>query len=203
MSETPDTPEPIAYQQPLEMLRTVSQRLLDRQMPATQSRLDELYTHLKGAIGDICDQVTRQVSEALSLSRDNFPEEAEQVQQVVSEVQAEVEQALAEVKETFFAARSFQELQANLGDLSLFESRLSTSMLRLEEAVNVAEQPEIYGGKAFEPAPSLTEAVEHLSIGLEHVAAHLKSGEKESLERALEAVEQAQKGLQAALAEMG
>lgn len=197
-----ETPEPIPYQQPLEMLRSLSQRLLDRQTPTTQSRLDDLYGHLKGAIGDICDQVSRQVGEALTLSRENFPDEAEHVQTVVAEVQSEVELALNEVKETFFAARSFQELQNSLGDLSLFESRLHTSMLRLEEAVNLAEQPEIYGGKQFSPPPSLPEAVEHLSLGLEHISAHLKSGEKEPLERALEAVEQAKVGLLAALAEM-
>ena len=38
--------------QPLTILRDVSQRLLQRQIPSTQGRLDELYSHISGAIAD-------------------------------------------------------------------------------------------------------------------------------------------------------
>ena len=116
-------------------------------------------------------------------------------------MQEELQEALGEIKQSFFAAASFQECEARLPNLALFESRLEKSLLRLEEAVNMVDNPEVFGLSTYLPAPTIPEALESLAEGLDHIHAHLQDGNKEPLRLALEAVQKAQLGLSAALAQ--
>lgn len=194
--------------QPLEILRSTTRRLMDRQIPATSTRLEEMYAHLRGSIGDILDGVARQVSRALQLARENAADEdaqtaetIEAAQQLIGEAQEEIEDALAQVKESFFSASSFTELQERLPNLGLFENRLEGAMLRVEQALTMTNDPEVFGVGSFVPAPSVPEALEALAEGLDQIQLHLQDGDKEPLRRALEAVNRAQLGLTAALAD--
>ena len=209
MSEVEE--EQIELHQPLEILRSTARRLMERQIPASATRLEELYAHLKGAVADSLDQVTRHVTQALELTRASLPDEGEGDQQaaavvdrahgLLSEVQDELEEALGEIKDSFFSAHSFQECEARLPNLALFESRLEKSMLRLEQAVAMVDDPELYGLSAYEPVPSVTDALEALAEGLDHIQQHLVEGDREALKRALESVNKAQLGISAALNE--
>lgn len=194
--------------QPLEILRSTTRRLMDRQIPATSTRLEEMYAHLRGSIGDILDGVARQVSHALQLARENAADEdaqtaetIEAAQQLIGEAQEEIEDALTQVKESFFSASSFTELQERLPNLGLFENRLEGAMLRVEQALMMTNDPEVFGAGSFVPAPSVPEALEALAEGLDQIQLHLQDGDKEPLRRALEAVNRAQLGLTAALAD--
>lgn len=209
MSENDD--EKLELHQPLEILRSTVRRLMDRQIPATSNRLDEMYSHLNGAIGDSLDRVSNYISRSLQLTQENLPDDVaadseaagvvEQARDLLADVQDELKSALGEIKQSFFAASSFQECEARLPNLALFESRLEKSLLRLEEAVAMVDDPELYGGVVFEPAPTVTDAVEALAQGLEQIHLHLQDGNKEPLRLALESVQRAQQGLVAALAE--
>ncbi|MBT9582279.1 hypothetical protein IV102_02950 [bacterium] len=206
-----DEEEQIELHQPLEILRSTARRLMERQIPASPGKLEEMYSHLKGAIGDSIDQVSSHISRALALTQDNLPEDipvdseagqvVQQAELVLAEVQEELQEALAQIKQSFFAAASFQECEARLPNLALFESRLEKSLLRLEEAVTMVDNPDIFGLSTYEPAPTIPEALEALAEGLDHIHAHLQDGNKEPLRLALEAVQKAQIGLSAALAQ--
>ena len=203
--------EPLDLHQPLEILRSTASRLMDRRIPATASRLDEIYAHLKGAVGDSLDRVSEHINHALQFTLENLPDEAppdseaahtvEAAQHMLSAVQEELQQALNDIKESFFSASSFQECEANLPQLALFESRLEGGLLRLQQAVTMVDDPELFGPPTFEPAPSLSEALEAMALALEFVHVHLQDGDKQPLRQALEAVEKARLGLSAALAQ--
>lgn len=203
-------PESWELHQPLEILRTTTRRLLDRQIPATSARLEEIYAHLRGAVGDVLDGAGRQVSRALELARENLGESGDHAEAaetlqaaelMLSEVQTEITEAFAQVKDSFFAAHSFQELQERLPNLTLFESRLEGALLRLEQALTMSRDPELFPMNAYVPVPSVPEALEALAESLQEIELHLKDGDKEPLRRALEAINRAQLGLTAALAE--
>lgn len=198
--------ERLEIQQPLEILRSSARRLMDRQIPASANKLEELYSHIKGAIADSVDTVSAYVSRSLLLARENFPEDLDPdtlgaAQAAVEEVQSELQDALSQVKETFFSATSFQECEARLPNLALFESRLEGSLLRLEQAVAMADDPEHFGPPGYVPVPTISDALEALGDSLEQIHRHMHDGSKEPLRRALESVRRAQIGLSAALAE--
>lgn len=209
--EGEDQNEPLDLQQPLEILRSTARRLMDRQIPASSNRLEEMYSHLRGAVGDVIDLVSQRVSQSLQLARDNQPEvpaegeAAETValaQEILTEVQEEMQSALDDIKASFFSATNFQECEARLPDLALFEARLEGSLMRLEQAVQMTDDPELFGSPpGFVPAPSLPEALQHIAEALEHVELHLRDGDKSLIEQALTALGRAQNGLQAALVE--
>lgn len=204
MQET-DT-EKLEIQQPLEILRSSARRLMDRQMPASTSKLEEIFAHIKGAVADSVDTVSAYVTRSLQLARENFPEDLEPevlhaAESAVAEVQTELQDALSQVKDTFFAATSFQECEARLPNLALFESRLEGGLLRLEQAVDMANDPEFRGTPQFVPVPTISDALEALGESLEQIQLHMKDGSKEPLRLALEQVRRAQIGLSAALAE--
>ncbi len=197
-----DDAEKLNIQQPLEILRTSARRLMDRQMPV---RLEELYAHIKGAVADSVETVSGYVGRSLQFARENFPEaldaEAHKAAQAaIEEVQSELQDALCQVKETFFAATSFQECEARLPNLALFESRLEGSLLRLEQAMALVDDPEHFGSPSFVPVPTISDALEALGESLEQIHRHMSDGSKEPLRLALEQVRRAQIGLSAALA---
>ena len=198
--------ERLEIQQPLEILRSSARRLMDRQIPASANKLEELYSHIKGAIADSVDTVSAYVSRSLLLARENFPEDLDPetlgaAQAAVEEVQSELQDALNQVKETFFSATSFQECEARLPNLALFESRLEGSLLRLEQAVAMADDPEHFGPPRYVPVPTISDALEALGDSLEQIHRHMHDGSKEPLRLALESVRRAHIGLSAALAE--
>lgn len=198
--------EKLEIQQPLEILRSSARRLMDRQIPASSTKLDELYAHIKGAVADSLDTVSAYVVRSLTLARENFPEGLEedtlrQAQASVEEVQQELNEALDQVKQTFFSATSFQECEASLPNLALFESRLEGSLMRLEQAVAMADDPEHFGPPKFVPVPTISDALEALGESLEQIHLHMRDGDKEPLRLALESVRRAEIGLSAALAE--
>lgn len=201
--------EPLELRQPLEILRSTARRLMERQIPATKTKLDEMYAHLKGAVSDILEGVSQQVVQAVQLAQDNLPADDEVggeaaetlaiVDQMLTEVQDEMQAALADVQETFFSATSFQECEARLPNLAHFEARLEGSILRLEQALMMTQDPEIFAPSQYEPPVTLTDAIEALAQGLDEIQLHLKAGDREPLERALEAVNRAHQGLTLAL----
>lgn len=204
MQETEE--QKLEIHQPLEILRSSARRLMDRQIPASAVKLEELYAHIKGAIGDSIDTVSAYVVRSLTLARENLPEGLEeetlrQAQAAVDEVQTELNDALQQVKESFFSASSFQECEARLPNLALFESRLEGSLLRLEQAVAMADDPEHFGPPGFVPVPTISDALEALGESLEHIHRHMRDGDKEPLRQALESIGRAEIGLRAALAE--
>lgn len=213
MSEQDEIEEgtPLELKQPLEILRSTARRLMERQIPATRGKLDEMYAHLSGAVADILDGVSEQVSRALVLAQESLPAESEvdgeaaqtleAVEQMLAEVQEEMGEALADIRDTFFAAGSFQECEARLPQLAHFEARLEGSLLRLEQALMMSQDPELFGVVTYEPPVSLSQALEALACGLDELQLHMRDGDREPLRRALEAVQRAQQGLEAALAE--
>lgn len=211
MSQIDDEEPQLDLHQPLEILRSTVRRLMDRQIPASASKLEEMFAHLKGAVGDSLDHVSQQIGKALELTRESLGHEQpadgdstevlERAQDTLSDVQAELQEALANVKASFFSCNSFQECESRLPNLALFESQLEKNLLRLEEAISMATDPEIFGGAVFEPAPTVTDALEALAEGLDLIHQHLQQGEKEPLRQALASVQKAQAGLVAALSE--
>ena len=206
MLPTMEETEQLEIQQPLEILRSSARRLMDRQIPASASKLEELYSHIKGAIADSVDSVNGYVARSLELARENFPDDLDAetlgaAQAAVEEVQTELQDALNQVRETFFSATSFQECEARLPNLALFESRLEGGLLRLEQAVAMADDPEHAGPPKFVPVPTISDALEALGESLEQIHQHMREGSKEPLRMALESVRRAQIGLSAALAE--
>ncbi|MBN9413907.1 MAG: hypothetical protein J0I12_00655 [Candidatus Eremiobacteraeota bacterium] len=198
--------EKLEIHQPLEILRSSARRLMDRQMPASASKLEEIFAHIKGAVADSVDTVSAYVTRSLQLARENFPDNLEPevlraAETAVEEVQRELQDALSQVKDTFFAASSFQECEARLPNLALFESRLEGGLLRLEQAVDMAHDPEFMGPPQFVPVPTISDALEALGESLEQIHQHMKDGSKEPLRLALAQVRRAQIGLSAALAE--
>lgn len=198
--------EKLEIQQPLDILRSSARRLMDRQIPASASKLEELYAHIRGAVSDSVDTVSEYVGRSLRLAGENMPEGLDDevlrgAQSMVEQVQRELNDALHQVKETFFAASSFQECEARLPNLALFESRLEGSLLRLEEAVAMVRDPEHFGPPVFVPVPTISDALEALGDSLDQIHRHMRDGSKEPLRLALESVRRAQLGLSAALAE--
>lgn len=198
--------EKLEIQQPLEILRSSARRLMERQMPASASKLEELYSHIKGAVADSVEMVSGYLTRSLDFARENFSEDIDgetlaAAQTAVEEVQRELQEALLQVKETFFAATSFQECEARLPNLALFESRLEGSLLRLEQAMAMVEDPAHSGPPGFVPVPTISDALEALGESLEQIHQHIRDGSKEPLRLALEQVRRAQIGLSAALAE--
>ena len=198
--------ERLEIQQPLEILRSSARRLMDRQIPASASKLEELYAHIRGAVTDSVDTVSDYVRRALRLTGENLPEGLDDevlrnAQLLVEQVHSELTDALGQVKETFFASATFQECEARLPNLALFESRLEGSLLRLEEAVAMVSDPEHFGPPVFVPVPTISDALEALGDSLDQIHRHMRDGSKEPLRLALESVRRAQLGLSAALVE--
>lgn len=198
--------------QPLTILRDVSQRLLQRQIPSTQGRLDELYSHISGAIGDAIEYAQSQfdlaketmlggadeLAHSGTLSEEgheallDFSDEFEQAQ-------ADLREALEMAKETFFSAGSFQELQARQPYLAIVESRLETSLQVLQATLMRLESPALL--ISYVPsAAQVPQAVDEIGLGLDLISHHLEKGERASLEAALERLKSAQSLIEEALA---
>jgi hypothetical protein len=152
------------------------------------------------------DTVSGYVGRSLRLAGENLPEGLDEevlrsAQRMIEQVDNELNDALAQVKETFFAAVTFQECEARLPNLALFESRLEGCLLRLEGAVAMVSDPEYFGPPVFVPVPTISDALEALGDSLDQIHRHMRDGSKEPLRLALESVRRAQLGLSAALAE--
>jgi len=179
--------ERLNIQQPLEILRSSVRRLMDRQIPASPAKLEELYAHIKGAVSDSVATISDYVGLSLGLNEELL----RGAQLTVEQVNLELDEALHQVKKTFFAATTFQQCQENLPNLALFESRLEESLLRLKEAGN----PTYWGPSMYVPAPTISNVLEALGESLDQIHRHIRDGSKEPLRLALEAVQRAKLGL--------
>lgn len=177
---------------PLAILRDTTQRIVHQEVPFTAARLQEYYSHFQGAFADTLEAVRKLCREKLEEAREGLDEESALAG--IDQAEADLNQALEEVGSTFFAAQSFQECQDLLPHVELFESRVQTSLLELENLL-----AEVAVVTAFVPPPSVPEAMERVSDGMTRLERYLSEGEPKKLAEAIECLEESLTLLRTAL----
>ncbi len=206
-SEEQPVEEPIHpdFQAPIRLLRDASAGLLDRRSPISKERVEGLYRHLAGAVGQILESARKQLNEGLDQFREANPEavgeEFEQVLEIFREGQERIDDGMRLMAQTFFASTDLASLEANAGALSLAESHIQDGLDRMESALALTEDPTILGQPGPVTAAEVPTALDSLGSCLDQLTVYLEKGQREQLEEAMVHLDQARGLLLRALAQ--
>ncbi len=191
-------------EEPLTLLRSITERAYRPGQVSSQSQLREQFAHLKGALADVMEVATQAFVESLEVaadSADQLGEGGDTVLLVIEEVALELEESLSLLTKTLLGARTTEELsqvQVSVVDAEMtMEAALSRLMMALE-SLDVPELATEVSEKAR--TDEAADILEHLSLALEDVGSHLQNGEPFHLERALTHVDAAAARLRESLA---
>ncbi len=197
---------------PLDLLRSVSERLRKRDIQVSKSRLDGLFSHIQGAVGEVLEFAQEQfqtsldqlsdATEELAEALDDDPEAVEQAADLIEDFEAgraHIQEALSNLKQTFFSASSFEELEQRQDDFAIAEAQMEEGFSRLEMAILKTEEPDLFNISEEASSVEVGTALEALAESVEALNQHLEDGSPEAIESALAYIEQAQWVLERAL----
>lgn len=196
---------------PLNLLRSVSGRLLRREIPLSKDRLDDLYAHIRSAMGEVLDFAHEQVqgsiarlaeaTEVLEEGADD-PDLSDAITAVLADFEVgreQIESGLAMIKETFFSASSFTELEAAQDSLVVAEAQIEEGFAQLETALLRTEDPELLEIGQSPVKPEVANALDFLADGLEDLRQHLEDGTAQPIRDALKNLDRSRELLVQAL----
>ena len=195
---------------PLELLNSVTARLLRGEIPTNQNRLQSLFQHLQSVVGDVVDasfaKITSafdEVEEANEALREELgdTEETEEYLQEFELGREHIEEALSVMQDTFFSAQNIDDLEDFEDQFREAEVQLAEGLSRLEMALMKADSPELFEFHEGASVEFVGEAADALAMGLEALSAHLEDGRASHLEFVLDRLDQAREFVEAALAE--
>ena len=207
-TDTQDGEEELDLEAPLQLLTSVSARLLKGDIPTSPQRLQSLFEHIESVVGEVVDASF----EKITLSLDHL-EEANEALRQHGEVSAEetaflrefelgrehIEEGLAIMQETFFSARNFHDLKELEEEFREAEVQLAEGLGRLETAVTRAQSPELFGLHKEVASDCLDEALEAFASSLDALNSHLEDGKPDHLEFVLQQIDIARAAVEKAL----
>ena len=183
---------PIDLFHPLAILHDTTQRIQDQQVPFTSARLQEYFSHFRGAFADTLEAVRQHCQQVLQQARAGLDQES--MLASIEQAEADLNAALDQVGATFFSAQTFQECEALMPRVELFESQAQTALLELEQTLSqVAE------AIPFVPPPAVPEAMQRVSEGMSQVESYLADGDPVKLTEAIRCMEESILMLRSAL----
>lgn len=208
--ENDDKPleEEIDLEAPLELLNSVSSRLLRGEIPTNPTRLQSLFQHLQSVIADVVEASFSKITLALDqIDEANHAllEEAGEspdTDAYLEEFEAgreQIEESLSLMQETFFSAQNIEDLGNFENDFRQAEVQLAEGLSRMETAVARVETPGMYGVHERIAGQSVEEALDAFAACLDALNSHLEDGKPEHLSYVLERLEQAKSHVEDAL----
>lgn len=197
---------------PLDLLRSVGERLRKRDIQFSKTRLDGLFSHIQGAVGEVLDFAQEQFQSSLDQLSDateemaealaDDPDAVEQAADLVEDFETgrvHIQEALTTLKQSFFSASSFEELEQRQDDFAIAEAQLEEGFARLELAILKTEDPNLFNISEEASSVEVGTALEALAESIDALNQHLEDGSPEAIESALTYIEQAQWVLERAL----
>ena len=132
------------FDAPLELLNSVSARLLRGEIPTNPNRLDALFQHLQSVVGDVVDASFAKITTAFdladeanqALSEDGEDSPASRAFFAEFESGREhIEEGLTIMQESFFAAKNIEDLKEFEEEFREAEVQLAEGLGRLETAI--------------------------------------------------------------------
>ncbi len=192
------------FQTPLRMLKDASTGLLDRRAAVSKERVEGLYRHLAGAVGQVLEAARKQLSDGMDAFKKANPEamgeDFQEVMGIFQEGQQQIDSGMRLLSQTFFSATDLASLEKNAGVLSIAESQITDGMNRLETALALTNDPTVIGPGGPDTAPEVGTALDSLATCLDCLSEYLKTAERKRLEVALANIDQARELIVRALA---
>lgn len=194
---------------PLELLSSVSARLLSGDIPTNPNRLQSLFEHIQSVVGDVVEASF----EKLSVALDEMQSATEQLQEASTEGdrsallqefdagRGHIEEALAIMQESFFAAQNFDDVQEFEEEFREAEVQLAEGLGRIETAITKAQIGELSQLHADAESETVEDALDAIASSLEALNAHLEDGETAHLKFVLEKLDLARGFIEDALTE--
>lgn len=205
MTELTDEQREERIYAPLRMLREATDRLMDRRTPVSQERLDALYRHIAGSIGEVLentrgemDRCFQQVQEAGAVAQEDVPDFAP-VFRMFEEGREQISAGMTLMAQTFFSSGDFKALERNQGALGVAETHIMDGLNRIEAALMLSEDPALLGTPPPPTAPQIPNALDALACCLETLSTYLEKGERAQLEDSLGHIDTARELIMRAL----
>ncbi|MEW6282022.1 MAG: hypothetical protein AB1758_25685 [Candidatus Eremiobacterota bacterium] len=182
---------------PLKMIHDAANSMLDRRTPLSRERVDSLYRHIAGAMGEMLDGTRKQIDDSLASVREAGAALTEQepdyapVFQLFDEGREQIQAGLTLMAQTFFSSADVTALERNQGALALAESQIQGGLSRIESALLLADDPNLLASPLVPTAPEIPTALDSLGVCLEVLGRYLEKGERAELEEALTHLDQA------------
>ena len=195
---------------PLELLNSVSARLLNGDIPTSSSRLQSLFLHIQSVVGDVVDAsfekimiALDQVDEAKDSLREDLAEDenSENIFQEFELGRGHIEESLAIMQETFFSAKNMEDLEDFEEQFREAEVQLAEGLGRLETAITQVEHSELLALSGAPPSDHVEDALDAFSFCLETLNSYLESGDTSRLELVLDQIDLAKEHVEAAYEE--
>ena len=196
------------FDAPLQLLNSVSARLLRGEIPTNPNRLQALFQHLQSVVGDVVDASFAKITAAFdqiedanqALREDGEDSPASQAFFAEFETGREhIEEGLAIMQESFFSAQNIEDLEDFEEELREAEVQLAEGLGRLETAMIAAEDPDAFGLHPEVRSEYIEDATDAFASSLDALSLHLEDGKKEHLEFVLEKLDLAREFIEAAL----
>ena len=194
---------------PLELLSSVSARLLAGDIPTNPNRLQRLFEHIQSVVGDVVDASFEKLTAALdqmqeaNLAIGELAGDAAS-KTLIAEFEAgreHIEEGLAIMQESFFSAESLDDVQEFEEEFREAEVQLAEGLARIETAITKAEIPELNELHAESRSETVEDALDALASGLDALNSHLEDGKAEHLRFVLQKLDQARGFIEDALEE--
>jgi hypothetical protein len=196
---------------PLELLNSVTARLLRGEIPTNQTRLNSLFEHIQSVVGDVVDAGFAKITHALDqveIANEALLEDAEdspEARAFIEEFETSrehIEEGLAIMQETFFSAQNLDQLEEFEEEFREAEVQLAEGLGRLEAVITQVENPDLFGVHEEAASEHVGEALEAFASGLDALNAHLEDGKPDHLEFVLEQIELAREYVENALVQI-
>lgn len=193
---------------PLELLTSVSQRLLRGEIPTNKQRLQSLFNHIQSVVNEVVERSFDQIGEAMDVlneANEELEEHSESTELTDSflrefeSARHSIEEGLESMQTTFFAAKNFDDLQGCEEQFREAEQRIEEGIARMESCVAQAENPELFGVDETVSTPEIETALDALANALESLSTHLDDGDKSHLESVLKELDYAKTAVASAL----
>ncbi|HIB67411.1 MAG TPA: hypothetical protein EYO33_20485 [Phycisphaerales bacterium] len=197
---------------PLELLSSVSARLLRGEIPTNPRRLQSLFEHIQSVVGDVVEASFAKMSsaldemetahEALRGEGEDESEEAQVYFEAFELGREHIEEALAIMQESFFSAENFEDLQEFEEEFREAEVQLAEGLARVETALMQIDNPELFDVSPLASSEFVEHACGAFANSLDALSEHLTDGEPHHLKFVLAEIEKARGFVEAALAEV-
>lgn len=207
--EQPEVPpEEIDLDAPLELLSSVSSRLLRGEIPTNPTRLQSLFQHLQSVVGDVVEASFAKISLALDQMEEaghamvgevGETPEAESYLEEFEAGREQIEEGLSFMQETFFSAQNLEELGRYESDFKQAEMILAEGLNRVETAVSKAEFPALFQVHEQAFSSHVEGALDAFASCLDALNQHMQDGNPEHLAFVLDMIDQARESVEQAL----
>lgn len=180
---------------PVKLLKDISQKLLTGGIPAKPARIESLFSHIQGVVGELVEKSFAKLNSALEAAADanaalaehgDVDEYARAYLDDFQKGREHVEDGLEIMRDTFFSARNLEDLKDYEEEFKEAEVQLAEGLSRLEQAIAKAEDPELFNLHKAVESEHIEIALTAFEIGLEELTAHMEDGDREHLERVLD-----------------